>query len=252
MVTFRWNSTGITIAGNGTPGVAANEFNYPFILALDSLNTLYIGDLNNSRVQKWASNTWVGTTAAGQANGTSGSSSYYLSKAGGFAVDSSGNVYIADISGTLYIADTLNRRVVRYLAGASSGTIVAGENGVGLNNYQLNYSIGLYFESSSNSLVIANAGANNIVRWVVGANNWTLVIGSSNATIGSTSTMFYYPVTVTFDRYDNIGTTIAGVVGTQGNNATLLKYPYSIILDGNLNLYAGDSGNHRIQNFLRY
>ncbi|CAF4803733.1 unnamed protein product, partial [Rotaria magnacalcarata] len=71
-MTLRWNSTAITIAGVGTVGVSANQFNYPFGMVLDSSNALYISDLNNSRVQLWASNAWTGTTVAGQANGTSG------------------------------------------------------------------------------------------------------------------------------------------------------------------------------------
>ncbi|CAF1523743.1 unnamed protein product [Rotaria magnacalcarata] len=313
MMTLRWNSTAITIAGVGTVGVSANQFNYPFGMALDSSNALYISDLNNSRVQLWASNAWTGTTVAGQANGTSGTGSSYLNKAAGFAMDTSSNIYITDMynsriqywtsgastgvtvigngscgnltnqlcypynvirdssTGNIYVADTVNQRVVRYLPGASSGTVVAGGNGQGFNNYQLNYPIGLYYDSSTNSLVIANAGANNIVRWVIGASNWTLLAGSQNGTIGATSTLLYYPVCATFDLYGNMyvadtynhriqffasgsqtGTTIAGVAGTQGSNSTLLKFPYTLILDNNLNMYVADSANQRIQNFLRY
>jgi sugar lactone lactonase YvrE len=174
-------------------------------------------------------------------------------------------------SGTLYIADTVNHRVVRYLSGASSGTVVAGGNGPGVANTQLNYPIGLYLDSSSNSLVIANAAANNIVRWVLGATSWTLVLGDPNGVIGSTSTMFHYPVGVTLDQWGNIyvadtynhriqfflagtqsGTTIAGVGGIPGSNATLLNNPNTVILDDNLNLYVADGNNHRVQKFLRY
>lgn len=164
-----------------------------------------------------------------------------------------------------------NHRIVRYLPGATSGTVVAGGNGLGLLNYQLNYPVGLYFDSSTNRLVIANAGGNNIVSWTLGSSNWTLVAGSAAGLIGNTASTLYYPVCVTFDRYGNmyvadtynhriqffssgskIGTTIAGVVGTPGSNSTLLKFPYTIMLDSDLNLYVADSGNHRIQKFLRY
>ncbi|CAF4357657.1 unnamed protein product, partial [Rotaria magnacalcarata] len=181
------------------------------------------------------------------------------------------NVIRDSSTGNIYVADTVNQRVVRYLPGASSGTVVAGGNGQGFNNYQLNYPIGLYYDSSTNSLVIANAGANNIVRWVIGASNWTLLAGSQNGTIGATSTLLYYPVCATFDLYGNMyvadtynhriqffasgsqtGTTIAGVAGTQGSNSTLLKFPYTLILDSNLNMYVADSANQRIQKFLRY
>jgi sugar lactone lactonase YvrE len=174
-------------------------------------------------------------------------------------------------SGTLYIADTNNHRVMQYRMGASSGTVVAGGYGPGNNSTQLNYPIGLYFDSPSNSLVIANAGGNNILRWVLGATNWTLLAGSANGTMGATSTMMYYPVGVTFDSWGNmyvadtynhriqfflagqsIGTTIAGVATIGGSNSTLLKFTYNLVLDADLNLYVADSMNHRVQKFLRY
>jgi hypothetical protein len=48
------------------------------------------------------------------------------------------------------------------------------------------------------------------------------------------------------------GTTIAGVTSVSGNNSTLIYYPYGVALDSQLNLYVVDTGNHRIQKFLRY
>ena len=174
-------------------------------------------------------------------------------------------------SGTLYIADTNNHRVMRYLVGASSGTVVAGGNGPGTGNTQLDYPIGLYLDSSSNSLLIANAAGNNILRWTFGATSWTLVVGDSNGAIGTTSTMFHYPVGLTLDQWGNIyvadtfnnriqffsagtqsGTTIAGVGGVAGSNASLLNNPYAVLLDDNYNLYVADGNNHRIQKFLYY
>ncbi|CAF4380371.1 unnamed protein product [Rotaria socialis] len=297
MMTLRWNSTAITVAGVGTIGVSANQFNYPFGMVLDSTNALYISDLNNSRVQLWSNNAWTGTTVAGQANGTSGTGSSFLNKAAGFAMDASGNIYVTDmynsriqywpsgastgvtvigngscgnltnqlcypynvirdsITGNIYVADTVNQRVVRYLPGASSGTVVAGGNGQGSNNYQLNYPTGLYYDNSTNSLVIANAGGNNIIRWVIGASNWTLLAGSPNGTIGSTSTLLYYPVCVTFDLYGNMyvadtynhriqffasgsqtGTTIAGVVGVQGRSSKYSSLPCKVTIRLQANL----------------
>lgn len=174
-------------------------------------------------------------------------------------------------SGTLYIADTLNHRVVRYTTGTTSGTVVASGNGIGTGTTQLNYAVGLYLDSSSSSLIIANAAANNIVRWSIGASSWTIVPGSSSGTTGSSSTMLYYPVGVTFDRLGNMYvaatynhriqlfsnggqsvTTIAGSLGLRGSNSSLLNYPYSVTLDDNLNLYVVDGGNHRIEKILRY
>jgi DNA-binding beta-propeller fold protein YncE len=48
------------------------------------------------------------------------------------------------------------------------------------------------------------------------------------------------------------GTTIAGVTGQSGISSTKLNQPYSVALDSQLNLYVADTGNNRIQTFLRY
>jgi NHL repeat len=90
----------------------------------------------------------------------------------------------------------------------------------------------------------ALAGANNVVRLVVGASSWILVAGSISASSGSTSTRLNYPRDVTLDWMGNVyvadynnnriqffeagqsnGTTIAGVAAVTGSNASLLKGP---------------------------
>lgn len=76
---------------------------------------------------------------------------------------------------TLYIVDSGNNRVMQYLMNAISGTLVAGGNGSGTSIVQLSNSRRLRYWSLSNSLVIANANAQNIVRWVLSASSWTLV-----------------------------------------------------------------------------
>lgn len=105
------------MAGSSSLGTGANQFNFPFGLAFDSQNVLYVGDMNNSRVQQWAINGWTGATVAGQSSGTSGSALNQLNKAGGIAIDSGGNIYIAD---------TYNSRVQYWANGASTGSTIAG------------------------------------------------------------------------------------------------------------------------------
>ena len=174
-------------------------------------------------------------------------------------------------TGTLYITDQSNHRVMKYLSGASSGTVEAGGNGPGTGNTQLNLPVGVYFDASSNSLIIANAGANNIVRWVIGGSTWTLVAGSASGSNGNTSMLLDYPMGITLDSMNNIyvadrnnhriqlfsagqsnGTTIAGVSGRSGSNATMLYNPCAVALDAQLNLYVADTYNNRIQQFIRY
>ncbi len=193
--------------------------------------------------------------------GTSGNVTTQLNAPIGVALDSA--------TGTLYIADTGNHRVLSYVANASSGIVVAGGNGQGTGNTQLSNPSGIYFNSSSNSLLIANYGGNNIVNWVLGASSWTLVAGSPAGIGGTSSTLLKGPRGVTMDLMGNVyvadtnnnriqffpagqtnGTTIAGSpTGVAGSSATLLYSPLALTLDAQLNLFVSDSGNYRVQEF---
>jgi DNA-binding beta-propeller fold protein YncE len=174
-------------------------------------------------------------------------------------------------SGTLYIADSGNNRVMKYLLNALAGTFAAGSSMFGTGPTQLWKPAGLYFDTFSNSLVIANHNAMNIVQWILGASNWTLLAGNANGVSGNNATLLHYPQHVTFDPMGNMyvvdtnnhriqlfmvgqtnGITIAGITLTPGSNATLLNTPRAVRLDNQLNLYIADSYNHRIQKFLRY
>ncbi|CAF5113859.1 unnamed protein product, partial [Rotaria magnacalcarata] len=119
-------------------------------------------------------------------------------------------------SSTLYIADTNNHRIMSYASNATVGTVAAGGNGAGTLVNQLYTPMSVYYDSASNSLVIANTGAHTIVRWVIGATTWTLVAG--------------YP-------------------GSYGSSAATLNSPACAILDSLGNIYVADTSNHRIQFF---
>lgn len=155
------------------------------------------------------------------------------------------------------------------VSGASSYA-VAGGAGAGTGPTQLSSPRGIYFDSSSASLIIANYGAHNIVRWVLGATSWTLIAGTTGSA-GRLSTQLNGPRSVTMDSMGNIyvadtnnhriqlfmdgqsgGITIVGITGTTGSSFTLLAYPSSVVLDSQRNLYVADTNNHRIQKFLRY
>ena len=160
---------------------------------------------------------------------------------------------------------------MKYSSGLLSGTVAAGGHGPGKNNTQLYCPAGLYFDASTNSLVIANFNANNIVRWVLGDNQWTVLVGNGNGINGNTSAFLDHPTSAIFDPMGNMyvadmfnhrvqmylvgqsnGTTLVGVSGVLGSNSTMLYYPVTMVLDNQLNLYVTDSYNQRIQKFLRY
>ena len=174
-------------------------------------------------------------------------------------------------SGALYISDYYNHRLMFYASGTRNGTLLLGGNGAGINNTQLSFHAGLYLDSFSNTLIIANSGAHSIIRYVFGATTWTLVAGNQNGIWGNTSITFTFPLDMTFDPMGNMyvvdrgnhriqffsngginGITVAGICGVSGSNATTLLYPSAMSFDNQLNLYVADTENHRIQKFLRY
>ena len=172
---------------------------------------------------------------------------------------------------TLYIADFNNHRIMSYAKGATSGTLLLGGQGIGTNNTQVSSPVGLYLDLFTNSLVITNYGAHNIVRYVLGTNSWSLIAGDINGIQGTIPTRLSYPTDAILDPmgslyvadrdnnriqffYDNHfnGTTIAGITGVSNLNGTTLNGPRSLTLDNQLNLYVADANNNRIQKFFRY
>ena len=137
-----------------------------------------------------------------------------------------------------------------------------------LNNTQLFYPRGLYFDSTTNSLLIANNLAHNVVRWTLNNSFWTLFAGRKDGTPGSLADELAYPTSVTMDLLGNVyiadegnqriqlfmvgqseGTTIAGTVNSGGNSMNLLNIPAGVAVDEQFNLYVADRNNSRIQKF---
>ncbi|CAF1270415.1 unnamed protein product [Adineta ricciae] len=256
-------TSGTTVAGNlnCTAGSILTGLTLPTHILLDSDDNMYITDYSSSKILFWPNNATIGRIIAG--TGVIGNAGNELFTPFGLTRDSD--------TGTLYIADTGNHRIMRYLYNATSGTVVAGGNGPGLNSSQLHSPSSVYYESFSDSLIIVNFNLNNVVRWKIGDSRWKLITGTVNGTMGSTSALLSSPVGMTVDPMGNIyvadlnnhriqfflsdeanGTTIAGVSTVSGSDTTHLTTPYGVALDNQLNLYVVDTGNHRIQKFLRY
>jgi sugar lactone lactonase YvrE len=112
IVLLRWNTTGITIAGN-----INDPLNVPLGVTVDFSHTFYVADHYANRIQKYLINAANGTTVAGQANTITGASANQLSTPSRIIVDSNGD---------LFITDTGNARVQLWRNGALAGTTVAG------------------------------------------------------------------------------------------------------------------------------
>ena len=89
--------------------------------------------------------------------------------------------------GAIYVVDSLKNRAIRFVSNNSTSALVFGGNGNGLNNTQLSHPLAVYFDSFSNNLLIASTTAHEIVRWVIGTNNWKRVQDSTDGSNGTTS-----------------------------------------------------------------
>ena len=64
---LRGGANGTTIAGqtSGVSGTAANQFNQPTGIYVDSSGDAYVSDVNNNRVQYWSNGATSGQTVVG-------------------------------------------------------------------------------------------------------------------------------------------------------------------------------------------
>jgi sugar lactone lactonase YvrE len=71
----------------------------------------------------------------------------------------------ADQSGNVYVADTENNRIMRWLAGATSGTLVVGGCGNGFDPEQLNEPTDLQFDQYGN-LYVSDSSNNRVQKFI--------------------------------------------------------------------------------------
>lgn len=118
-------------------GNETNQLNRPFGIAVDNSGTIYISELGNHRVSKWAPGEETGVVIAG-GNGE-GSDSNQLAFPLGIAVDLDGN---------LYVADTYNHRIQLFEKGSQKGvTLISGKDFK--TESQINYFSGISLVNNS-------------------------------------------------------------------------------------------------------
>ena len=202
-------STGVvtTVAGDGTYGYldgqgTAAKFAYPWGIAIDSSNNLYIADKGNSRIRKISASGAVTTVAgyilSGYADGAASVARFKNPQA--IAVDSS--------NGTVYVADTANNRIrkitsdgtVSTLAGSTAGNL----DGQGT-AAQFYSPAGIIIDSSGN--LIVSDYFNNVIKKVSSSGLVTTYAGSGysdgvDSTLAASS--FYFPVGMSMDSAGNI------------------------------------------------
>jgi uncharacterized protein (TIGR03437 family) len=205
-------ATGILtlVAGNVTAGFSGDngpatgaQFKYPWGVAVDSADNVYIADAGNNRIRKVSNG--VITTVAG--NGTLGFSGdngpatrAELANPGGVAVDSAGNLYITDNNRIRKVSNGVIATVV------GNGTIgYGGDNGPAA-SAQLHDPSGVALDSAGN-LYFADTDNNRIRKVSNGV--ITTVAGDGGVNYNgesgpATSVSLLLPVGVAVDSAGNL------------------------------------------------
>ncbi|CAF3888942.1 unnamed protein product, partial [Adineta steineri] len=272
-----WNSTAITFATNATVG--AN----PYVIFVNTNNTVYVADRTNNRVQVWLNGSTTPTrtisgnlvlpySVFGADNGDiyvdNGYSNYEVDK---WTLNSTSSVAVMymcgacyslfiDISNTLYctmydshkvISQSLSTRLPIWNTVAGTGTY-------GSTSITLYYPHGIFVDSNLN-LYVADMYNSRIQKFASGQINGT--------TVPTGTITLSYPTGVNLDAdgylfiVDNhnhriIGSgpngfrCIAACSGAYGSTATTLYYPSTLSFDSYGNIFITDTANNRIQKFL--
>lgn len=174
-----------------------------------------------------------------------------------------------DASTNVYLSDYGNSRITKWTVSASTGTVIAGNNGAGSGLNQMNAQWGTSIDSTTNYLYIADRLNHRILRWLSGASSGTVIAGVTG-TIGSSATLLNNPGAVLLDtsgymyvldgsnyrvmRYmvgNTTGTAILSfATGTAANQLSSSSFPFLMRFDSTGNLYLNDMGNNRIQKYI--
>ena len=244
---------------------SAATFYQPSAIAVDGSGNLYVADANNNEIRfitpAGLVSTFAGSTTLGSSDGQGAAAGFDQPQ--GFAVDASGNVYVAD---------TWNFKI-RVITSAGLVSTLAGSTIKGYSDGQgtaasFNQPSGITVDASGN-LYIADAG-NNEVRKITPGGLVSTFAGIFQAANGQgTAANFYHPRGITVDASGNVYVadrdnneirliTPAGLVSTfagsitSGNvngQVTVASFnaPSGLAIDAYGNMYIGDMFNQGIR-----
>lgn len=282
-------NNGIVVAGGNGGGPAANQLSGPNRLFVDAAGNLYIPDMGNNRVQKWAPGAISGITVAG-GNGP-GSQANQFNRPTSVAVDAAGNIYIADqnnnrvqkwspgatsgvtiaaslsaptgvfidVQGNLFVSQQNGQSVLKFPAGGGIGTVVAGGNGYGSAPGQLASPTGIFVDAAGN-LYICDTDNGRVQKWMPGA-TIGITVAKSNGSISLGN-----PLGVFVDGTGNIyvtdytgysvqkwtSGTLTGILIAGGNGQGTSPNqvtPVGVWMDAYNNLYVTDFSSNRVIKF---
>jgi sugar lactone lactonase YvrE len=224
------DSSGIitTVAGNGEYGFSGDgglainaKLAYPFDIAIDRSNNLYIADTVNNVIRKVDSYGYV-TTVAGTLDASGIPIAGYSGDGGiatlaqlynpkGIGFDSKGNLYIGDTSNHRIRKVDYITGIITKIAGTTSG--YSGDAGLAT-SAQLFEPIGIIFDSSAN-LYIADT-VNNVIRKI----SYIQTVNIDSVRNASGPKMLTYdPATYEVTYTDNpLNITVSNIIKTIAGN----------------------------------
>ena len=291
-----WNQYGITIAGGNGQGNESNQLSKPIGIYIDDNDknqTIYIADSGNNRIIQWKSNEKNSRIVAAGGNGInqlSNPTDIVLDKTNkSLIICDSGNARIVrwsienfdnekviisnrdcfsltiDNERYLYVSNPKENEIRKWALDDpnNAGIVVAGGNGRGENDNQLNYPTFIYLDENS-SLYISDRDNKRIMKWFKSATKGNIVVQHVGNLLWD---HLAQPSGIIIDRFDQIFTVDSEknrvvrwnddlesngiiVVGFgKGVDVHHLNNPSDISFDKDDNIYIVDTDNHRIQKF---
>lgn len=168
---WRYNeSMSYNSLGTGSSVSSDIGFRNPSGLVIDSLNNIYVSDSGNHRIMKWSVDATIGQRVIG--TGIVGNSNETLNTPMG--------IFLDEINNYLYIADSNNHRIQRCSTNVGYACVtVAGGNGAGSANNQLDQPYSVYVSKFSGDVYIADRNNDRVQIWRNGAQSGLTLVGTS-------------------------------------------------------------------------
>ncbi|QJD85675.1 cadherin-like beta sandwich domain-containing protein [Cohnella herbarum] len=191
-------------SGDGGPA-SANQLNFPYGLAVDSVDNLYISDSNNHRIRMVAASTGnistvTGVGYPGYSPDRTDAEHAYISIPIGLAMDSNDNLYIADAGNSRIRILNKASNTVSTIAG--NGSFAYSGDGIVATASPMNLPAAVALHSSG-TLYIADS-SNNRIRRLAPSNNSNLsglTLSSGSLSPGFVSGTTSYTASVSLSVY---------------------------------------------------